>query len=388
MNNTFDILIVGGGPAGLIAAKEIVRSDKNISIALIEKSMNYQKSIVCGEGVWKTPFEKLITPNPKWIKFEITKASFESADFSQVILGDGSEVMGYILDRALMQEELLQEQVNSGITLYRGERVSDIISEGEHHKIELDSGKTLQATVVIDASGPNSKLGRAHQIEFRPTDLEPAYYAIVDGVEYPSDTVALQMSSLASPGGYVWVFPYGENQLNIGVVLGKKYVKEVDIKELVKETIKKRYPTGTIRSFHGGAIPSFSQKQPYTADNFIQCGDAASLVNPMTRSGISESMKSGEMAAQTALAMLAESDSKKRIKLGKEYEKKLNSEYAGMVGKLAKVKKSLYNISDKQFNSAAKKLGEIQQNEITMLKILQTTIIKSPQLLWAMRHML
>lgn len=383
MTTSYDILIAGAGPAGLTAAKTISEQAPNLNILLVEKSSNYCEVVKCGEGVWKKPFEELITPKPQWIRLDITKASFHSPNNTEVIFSDNGKTLGYILDRVKFQEDLLKE-LSQKVTVLRETTVSSAHSDSEKQKITLSNGEEITAGVVIDASGPSSRLGESYGIKRVSTDLEPALYAIVKGVKQRTDTVHLQMSSEYSPGGYVWLFPVSEDVVNIGIVMGKGLTKSHSIKDSLKKYIEEFLPGGEIESWHGGAIPSFAERKKLAVPGFIQCGDAGSLVNPITRSGISESMYSGMCAAESAIAMLTKDPQKE----AEEYEKRIFNDYSKKIGKVAKLKKSLYAISDSEYNAAAEKLGKLPPEKITMLKILQTTITKSPKLLLAMRHLL
>lgn len=381
MTTSYDILIAGAGPAGLMAAKTISEQHPDLSVVIVEKSAHYSEVVKCGEGVWKKPFEDLLTPKAKWIRLNITKASFHSPNNSQVIFSDGGKILGYILDRVLFQEDFLLE-LSEKVTVLRGELIKRVVSENDMQKVSLSNGEEVTARVVIDASGPTSRLGDPYGIPRVTTDLEPALYAIVKGVKQRIDTVHLQMSSEYSPGGYVWQFPVSDDVANIGIVMGRG--KANSIRDSLTQYLDKYFPGCEIESWHGGAIPSFSERKKLAVPGFIQCGDAGALVNPITRSGISESMYSGKCAAESAIAML----SKDQNSAAEEYERKIYTDYSKKIGKVAKLKKSLYAISDKEFNAAAEKLGELPPEKITMLKIFQTTITKSPKLLLAMRHLL
>lgn len=386
MKNRFDIIVIGAGPAGLMACREIAKSDS--SFAVIEKSESYEKSIFCGEGVWKQPFDNLITPKDSWIRLKITKASFESPNNSTVLLGDGKEVLGYILDRAKMQEDLLTDISEKGI-LFRGISVKKVEKNQKFQRVTLSNGDELECKTIIDSSGPSSTFSKEFGIYNKPTDLEPALYAIVDNIkDYNSDTLTLKMCSYFGAGGYAWEFPHSKNTVNIGAVIGVDFKGKFSLKERIKEYIEKKYPTGKIVSWSAGSIPCYSSKNSIATTNFISCGDSASMVNPLTRSGISESMKLGIIASEFAIKMSKTESEKEKIKISKEYEKSVWKNYSKKIDKVAKVKKSLYKISDSEFNGAAAELAKIPQKEITMLKILKITIKKSPKLLWAMRHLL
>ncbi len=385
MNSHYDIIIAGGGPAGLTAAKHIVDLGSSCSVLLIEKSNHYSDSVKCGEGVWKKPFEELITPKPEWIRLNITKASFLAPNHSEVIFSDNGKTLGYILDRIRMQEDILAD-LSKKITVHRGISVRSVIPSDEFQTVKLSTGEIVTASVVIDASGPSSHLGEPNRIPHVNSDVEPALYAIVTGVPQKTDRITLKMSSHFSPGGYVWEFPIDENRVNVGIVFGKGEHRTRSIRQSLEIYIAEYLSEGTIESWHGGAIPSFASSKPMATAGFIQCGDAGSLVNPITRSGISESMYSGKLAAESALEMTRPKANRKKV--AKKFEKKLFADYGKKMVKVAKMKRALYGISDEQYNSSADKLALIPEEKRTMLKILKITMFNSPKLLMAMRHLL
>ncbi len=385
MKNTYDILIAGGGPAGLTASLRIRELQPDCSVILIEKSNHYSDSVKCGEGVWKVPFEKLITPKAHWIRQNITKASFLAPNHTEVLFSDKGKTLGYILDRITMQEDIIAELVQT-MEVKRGVSVRSVIPGTEFQAVTLSSGEKIEVKVVIDASGPSSHLGEPNGIPHVNTDVEPALYAIVKGAPQKTDTLVLQMSKLFSPGGYVWLFPVDETTVNVGIVFGKGEHRTKSIRHSLEMYIENYIPGGIVESWHGGAIPSFAESKPMAVAGFIQCGDAGSLVNPITRSGISESMNSGKLAAETACSMLEPKANSK--KLAKAYEKKLFAEYGKKMEKVAKVKHALYSITDEEYNRSADKLSEIPEEKRTMLKILKVTMANSPKLLLAMRHLL
>ena len=386
MNKKYDTVIIGGGPAGLMAAKKLSEYSEQ-SFAIIEKSLDYSRSISCGEGVWKEPFENLLTPKDSWIRFNITKASFESNDDSQVILGNGSDTLGYIINRALMQEDLLNSIGDNG-TLFRGLSVDSISVENEQSIINLSNGESISATTIIDSSGPSSSFSKSFGIYSKPEDLEPAIYAIVDNVDCDSSMLHLKMCSYFGAGGYAWEFPYDKTSVNIGIVIGRDYKGKINIKDRLIEFINKRFPKGKISKFRSGSIPCYTVHKKIASPGFIQCGDSANLVNPLTRSGISESMKSGIIAAEYAIKMNGAQTEELKSNIARDYEREIYNSYSKKIEKVAKVKSELYSISDDTFNNAAKELKSIDQDSITMLKILTVAIKKSPKVLWSMRHLL
>lgn len=387
----FDIAIVGAGPAGLVALKTLLhKGGKDLRVALVEKSNDYAASVVCGEGVWSVPFKKYLPIRKEWVRYTIDKASFHSPDTQAIVLNCNDSITGLILDRAKMQEDLLLEySSDSRVFLYRGVSVASLEQkESTEQVLTLDSGEVLSANVVLDCSGPASRLGKSYGIYRKPEDLETAIYALVENVSVEPNKVHLHRNFKFGPGGYYWEFPHSESVMNAGIVLGKEFKGTVNLRTLLQESVEAFYPEGKIVSVHAGSIPNYTTPKPLCADGYLQCGDAAELVNPLTRSGITEAMFSGKLAAEAALEMIGLVQSKKRIAAGRKYEKSLFKGYGKKVSKAAKAKVGFYKVPEKDFNKAVYNLNGLPAEKISMARILKTAVASAPRLFWAMRHLL
>lgn len=389
--NSFDIVIIGAGPAGLIALKTLLeKGRKGLRIAIIEKSSDYSRSIVCGEGVWALPFKKYLNPRKEWIRYAIDKAAFHSPDRQAIVLNCKEDITGLILDRAVMQEDLLSELTSDPrVTLLRGVSVNECSPRGAHEQfLSLTNGEELTANCIMDCSGPASRLGKSYDVYRKPLDFETAIYAIVDGVSVETNKVHLHRSFDFGPGGYYWEFPHSEHKMNAGIVLGVPFKGKVNLRELLEKSVASFYPGAKIESVHAGSIPNYTTPRSLSGDGFIQCGDAAEMVNPLTRSGITESMLSGKLGAQAALEMISLVQPKKRRAAGARYEKELFKSYGKKVAKAAKAKLGFYKVPEKDFNKAVYNLNGLPEDKISMGRILKTAVASAPRLFWAMRHLL
>jgi digeranylgeranylglycerophospholipid reductase len=95
--DSYDIVIIGAGPAGLSAGLHVVR-EKGISVLLIDKTEPWKNPVPCAEGVGKLGFEEAVPVKKEWIRQEIRKARFHAPDNNTVAYVDNFG--GYIIDRA------------------------------------------------------------------------------------------------------------------------------------------------------------------------------------------------------------------------------------------------------------------------------------------------
>jgi geranylgeranyl reductase family protein len=109
--------------------------------------------------------------------------------------------------------------------------------------------------------------------------------------------------------GYFWIFPLPNGNANVGAgMLSNEISKQrVDLKKMMIDTIKthpeisKRFEEAVLEdSIKGWGLPLGSKKRKISGNNFILCGDAASLIDPFTGEGIAPAMLSGKIAAEVA----------------------------------------------------------------------------------------
>ncbi|HSQ42149.1 MAG TPA: NAD(P)/FAD-dependent oxidoreductase, partial [Fibrobacteraceae bacterium] len=249
-----------------------------------------------------------------------------------------------------------------------------------------------QARAVVDASGPGNKLTRKHpnlaSLENGAYDLEPAVFTLLDQVDYPKGLIELGFSQSRFPGGYGWVFPRGERSVNVGIVIGKQHLKTASPRKLLQQWLADRWPGRPCSPFYGGAIACGQGPGALAAHGLFKAGDAASQVNPISRSGIVEAMKGGTLAAKAVVDWLGASSQEHR----KAIEANLHNDWMREQGlthqRLSRAKAAFASIPDSVFNDAANRIAKIPTQKRTLPRIFFSTLIGSPMLLWRMRSLM
>ena len=93
MKKEYDIIVVGAGPAGSMAAR--FAAEQGVSVLMLEKDRDIGYPVRCGEAISKVGVEEFIPPDDKWIAAKISKFSFNAPDGTEVILDFGEA--GYVL---------------------------------------------------------------------------------------------------------------------------------------------------------------------------------------------------------------------------------------------------------------------------------------------------
>lgn len=387
LRDRYDIAVVGAGPAGVNAVRRLLTRSPGLRVLLVDKSNPFTRPKPCAEAVGRLGFEEATAVDRRWIHHEITKASFYAPCGAAVTYGD--RMGGYIIDRTLMQRDIAAAGADLGADYVLETKVTTVGLFGNgQRELRLETGRTVTASVVIDASGASSPLGKGEGITWKAYDAEPAFFVIAEGVEHATDTVCIYMGQKIAPGGYAWMFPGRSELVNIGVLVGTEYRGSVNIRELLAGFLRERFPQARVKSYHAGTIACGYRRVPIAVDCLVKAGDAASTTNPMSRAGIVEALKSGLLAADCALGMLGASSQREMKRFASDYEKAWFNTLGKRHQKLLETKSSLQRVPDKDYDAAARALGEIPPARLTMARIFRTSLSRFPRLVWAMRHLM
>ena len=186
MKAGYDILIVGGGPAGALAAR--TAAEKGYSVLLVEKRPAIGAPVRCAEGIGKEALSEFIEPDERWISSELKGAEIVAPDGTTMRLESdmaGSKV-GYIIDRKIFDRELVWQAAEAGAEVsVKTRATAPIMAGGAVKGAVLDvcgSIVKVDADIVIAADGVESKFSRWCGI-----DTTVPVREIMSGCQYPDD---------------------------------------------------------------------------------------------------------------------------------------------------------------------------------------------------------
>jgi digeranylgeranylglycerophospholipid reductase len=387
MKNKYDVLVIGGGPAGAIAAKTAV--EEGLSACLVEKRPAIGAPVRCAEGIGKEALHEFMDPDPKCISAEMTGASIVAPDGFLMKLESGlaGNKVGYILDRKFFDRELVWKAAEAGADVAVKTRASAPIMEKgfvKGAKVECCGTVTkVTADVVIAADGVESKFSRWCGI-----DTTVPLSEIMSSVQYVMADVDIDMHSTVfylgneiAPQGYLWVFPKGERSANVGIgISGKKSGEGHRAKDYLDRFVKKTFPQGKSIECIAGGVSVCRPLDCTVADGLIITGDAARVVDPLTGGGIYNSMYTGRLAAQIAAECIGKGDVSKN-KLMVYYKTWRTSKMGKTIERNYHIKEYLIKQPDHKLNEIIHSVSKLNLKEFTTLSLLTEIIRVNPKLM-------
>ncbi|HHX15663.1 MAG TPA: NAD(P)/FAD-dependent oxidoreductase [Fibrobacter sp.] len=389
----YDVVICGAGPAGLKMACELQnKSSGAYKVLLLDKKKPWQEPVFCAEAVSADRLSEFWPLKEQWIRRKISGIYFTSPSRDRAEFY--SKDCGLILNRALFHKDMADTASSMGVEVHFDalcRKVKKTADGDGAWSLEIHSlGETLEVKtqVIIDATGPGSKLSTGVPelagMEAGDADLESGVFAVVDGVEHSPEHIELFFGS-DFPGGYGWLFPRDGGEVNLGFVLGRSTANQGSSRDMLLKFINEYFPTAQIKGIYGGMIACGQSKKMIAKSGFFKIGDAASCVNPISRSGIVEAIQSAAIASASVLEWLESKSATERL----EIERVALDNWINSLGsahlQLANGKKAFSEVTDKQFNRAAKRLSRLPKEKTSLIRIFFAVLFSSPSLIWKLR---
>ncbi|MEN6609415.1 MAG: NAD(P)/FAD-dependent oxidoreductase [Methanoregulaceae archaeon] len=387
MKTKYDVLVVGAGPAGSIAARTAARS--GLSVCLVEKRPAVGAPVRCAEGIGKEALQEFVKPDPRWISAEMDGAAVVAPDGTKMVLESrmaGGKV-GYILDRKFFDRELAWQAADAGADIRVKTRASaPLMKDGRVTGAKLEyCGKVTNVTadIVIAADGVESKFARWAGIDTTVPLREimsGAQYVMTDIDIDPKKTV-FYLGNKVAPEGYLWVFPKGERSANVGIgISGRKSGNGHRAIDYLDTFVKQNFPNGKTVELVVGGVSVCRPLDCTVADNLLLVGDAARVVDPLTGGGIYNAMYTGHLAAKTVVECIANGDTSKKALM--EYDRAWRASPMGKtIERNYKVKEYLITQPDEKLNAIVHSVSELDLTEFSTFQLVKEILKKNPKLL-------
>ncbi len=321
-NNNYDVIVMGGGPAGSTIASILAREGRKV--VLFEKEVFPRHHI--GESLMTDTYwtfkrmgllEKL-KASPFVRKYSVqfaNSAGKESRPFYFFEAMHHESAVTWQVTRAAFDKLLIDHADEQGATVHQGTAVKQVLFEGDRAvgvEVQMTDGsrQSFHAPVVVDATGQSAMLSNKFRWRIRDPKLKKAVlYSYFKGAHREPDLnggATLVLRTPPGSGGWFWYIPLEDDITSVGIVADPEYLLKNRGQDLAKifheeiertESVNKRVSEGT-RVDKIYSILDYSYRSKYNSGNgFIIIGDAYGFLDPIYSSGVLLALKMAELAA-------------------------------------------------------------------------------------------
>jgi flavin-dependent dehydrogenase len=322
---TWDVIIIGGGPAGSTAAATLRQAGR--SVLVLEKAkfprfhigeslLPYNRAIFDELGVWpkiqaagfmlKRGAQFWMGDGSMRTRLDFSKGSFtefpesiqvERAKFDDILLRHAEELGAEVQEEAIVTEHRVEKE---RVTVkYRAK-------DGSDHEV--------QAAFLMDASGlGNFTANRENLREYYPGHKKIALFGHYSGVQMPEGAEKGDILIIRRENSWFWMIPLEDNKTSVGLVLDQADFKALkqepqqvfDEAVLNTRAVHERMINAQVIT-QGHVLTDFSYtNRKLVSDRLVRVGDASGFIDPIFSSGVMLAMSSGRAGAQAVQAALA-----------------------------------------------------------------------------------
>ena len=389
----YDVVVVGGGPAGSVTAR--FAAEKGAKVLIVERRQEIGVPVLCGEGISRKIDDWGMLEGKRWIASTMEGARIYSPDKTCVTLSAdvaGNET-GYVVYRDIFDQELARRAVKAGAEIMLNTTATGLIKKDNEIKgvkvKQFNEEFEIQTDIVVGADGVESKVGEWAGINtcLKPTDLETCAQYTLTNVECSDAYCDFYLGKEIAPGGYIWVFPKGKDVANVGIGILASFSESGMAKKLLDKFIESdhRLKKGEPVRFLAGAVP-VSLPVETVRDHLVLVGDAARHVDPITGGGLTHCLEGGKIAGEVIGEAVEKQDFTKEMLM--KYETGWKNAFGGKLKRNYAVKEIMLDMDDKTFNMLADSLKDYKFEELSTYSLIKALVLKHPTLLMKLKPLM
>ncbi|HWQ31774.1 MAG TPA: NAD(P)/FAD-dependent oxidoreductase [Blastocatellia bacterium] len=321
-NNNYDVIVMGGGPAGSSVASILAREGRRV--ILFEKEQFPRHHI--GESLMTDTywtFQRMglldkLRQSPFVRKYSVqfaNPAGKESRPFYFFEANHHESAVTWQVTRSAFDQMLIEHAAEQGATVHQKTQVKRVIFDGNQAtgvEAQMPDGtlRQFEARVIVDATGQTAMLSNKFRWRMRDPKLKKAVlYSYFRGAHREPDLnggATLVLRTQPGSNGWFWYIPLENDITSVGIVADPEYLvkgRGQDLAKIFHEEVEKceacrRRVEGAERVDKIYSILDYSYRSKQNAgDGFILIGDAYGFLDPIYSSGVLLALKMAELAA-------------------------------------------------------------------------------------------